>query len=167
MVCYYLYYPNNNKELQNYLFAIIKGNIRFEYVFLFDNFINVQFEYKKINLFCKILDLYNLNVDDFNFCVLNIIKYINNFEYNKNELKNINYFMKCISKIYYENKKKKLDERRMCLRKILNTNNSQLFMEYLDYYYYKYLAIKFAPGSGPGYIKTKKHFESIVALATK
>jgi hypothetical protein len=40
-------------------------------------------------------------------------------------------------------------------------------MEYLDFYYYKYLDKKFAPGSGSGYIKTKTHFETIADVIAK
>jgi hypothetical protein len=166
------HYINNifdNDDQRNYLYAIIEGNFRFKDINLLRISNIKSFECVKNNLFCKILNLYNLNVDDFSFCVLNII---NNFKRDKNELDDINNFMEYLSKIYYKSKKKLGEyrrERQICLQNILNTNIqiSQLFMEYLDQHYYKYLEKIYKPGFGSGYIKTKKHFESIVAKATK
>jgi hypothetical protein len=80
----------------------------------------------------------------------NFMKYISKMYYSKNNIKN---------NIKNENKTKY----KKCIKIILcsSIQNSQLFMEYLDHHYYKYLEKKYAPISGIGYIKTKKHFESI------
>jgi hypothetical protein len=51
------------------------------------------------------------------------------------------------------------------INKIFARCASQIFMEYLDFYYYEYLKKIFAPG-GEGYIKTKKHFELIAKQTT-
>jgi hypothetical protein len=135
-------------------------------------------KYQTIDIFCNIIndtDHINLNIDDFDICIHKIIDYI--FASNKqHKLKNIiNKFMRYACKLYYshnknkkegqmENKNELRKEYRIHIKKILSSNvkNSQLFMEYLDHYYYEYLDEKFAPfPSGKGYIKTKKHFESM------
>jgi hypothetical protein len=63
--------------------------------------------------------------------------------------------------LVYYNKYEKNNE---FIHKLLEVNGSQLCMEYLNFYYFKHLEKIYLPG-GPGYIKTKKHFESTVAKA--
>jgi TPR repeat protein len=181
---YYMRNIPSYDDLRNYLLALIRGPLYIRDSDLFNKYINKSLEYQKVSLFCEFLNTHKLRIYNFEVCVLKIINFINKFQYSK--LKNINYFMKSISKIYYcvnkikyrneyqkecqkECKNEYRNERRICLQNILNTNTqtSQLFMEYLDYYYYKYLEKIYKPGSGSGYIKTKKHFEMTIANAIK
>jgi hypothetical protein len=167
LICYYKCITPNNDDMQNYLFAIIKGNIRFREIYIFNNPSSFCVgKYIIIDAFCNIINDVNhisLNIKDFSFCVLKIINHIRKSDY---KLNNINIFMKCVCKIYYSHNKKdkSKNEYRRCVKQIFNSDKhiSQLFMEYLDFNYYKYLDEKFAPyPPGSGYIKTKKHFESI------
>jgi hypothetical protein len=183
---------DNETNLHNFIFAIIKGNIKIKKIKLKEiisrenNFLFVRqsFESKIINIFCEIID--KLNIKDFKYCAFKIIAQLNKFwrykQYYKNNVchyfnnkyrldnkniclsdkltkNNINYFMNYISKLYYSKNKKY----KKCLGKLLKYKaySSQLFMEYLDFYYYEYIKKEFAP-NGSGYVKTKNHFYSIV-----
>jgi hypothetical protein len=90
---------------------------------------------------------------------------------NKNikNIKNKNIKNKNIKNIKNKNiKNKNIKNKKEYLHKLLKNETSQLFIEYLNFHYYKYLANKYAPfPPGEGYIKTKKHFESIVTKAKK
>jgi hypothetical protein len=113
-----------------------------------------------VNLFCEIIDHNNLHFDDFKYCTEEIIRYLNS----KNkciESKNVEHFMKYISKLYYGISKKNIMYKEYFKNEFKLINSvSQLFIEYLDFYYYKYVEKKYAPfPPGKGYIKTKKHFE--------
>ena len=188
----------NKEDLQNYLMAVINGDFRFEECSIFCDYeYNCKeeidyYEHQIINLFCSnIFVINNLNIEDFGFCILKIICYINNTDDTRNfndvdcvannndnnnilledqlkkkhKSKKIEYFMKCISRLYYCTNKKK-QKRKKCVREILRLYMSQLFMEYLDLHYYKYLKKIYAP-DGKGYIKTKKHFELIAKQNNK
>jgi hypothetical protein len=144
-----------------FLNAIIKGNIRIFDIYLFDKInISKTLKYNLINAFYYVIDRKKLHPTDFIFCVLKIIKYINS----DGELQKLKQFIEYISKLYYINKNKNKEH----LQDLFNKETSQIFMEYLDYYYYKYLENKYTPDPpGSGYIKTKKHFESIINKAKK
>jgi hypothetical protein len=178
--CYALFLSNIN-DIQNYLYAIIKGNIGLRNADVYDYKENeyLMVKYHTIDIFCNIINEHiNLNIDDFDVCIHKIIDYIfaSNEQY---KLKNIiDKFMRYACKLYYSrNKKKKKGQienknelqkkYRIRIKKILNSNAqiSQLFMEYLDHYYYKYLDEKYAP-NGKGYMKTKKHFELMTDAIT-
>jgi len=112
-------------------------------------------------------------------CNINL-KYVYENEYDEyGGLKDIKHFIKYIAELYYERKYKNKNESKyenknknnkdineLNRKEYINNlfsigkNISQLFMEYLDLYYYELLKKKYVPG-GEGYIKTKKHFESI------
>jgi TPR repeat protein len=166
--CYYMHVSPNNDDLQNYLFAIIKGNIRFRNVQLHDY---AQLTDILLIILGKVntIDYINLDIDDFSFCILVIINYIYTVDNKQKLVIIIDKFMKCVCKIYYSHSKKEYQKKyQKCIKQIFNSDkhNSQLFMEYLDYYYYKYLDEKYAP-NGKGYNKTKKHFELTVAKTNK
>jgi hypothetical protein len=162
---YYLdtYYTNNmpnNRDLQNYFCALIKNNIiSYSCIFNINKYIE---ENITINLFCLNINNNNLNVKNFEFCLLRIINYINSRKsYNlceSCELKNIKHFTRCINELRYYSKNK--PEYKKCTNKTFKNKTPQIFMEYLDLRYYEHLKKIFAPG-GKGYIKTKNHFELI------
>jgi ABC-type antimicrobial peptide transport system permease subunit len=172
---------SNANDIRNYLYALIKGNIRFRNADVYEQheYVEVKYlmeNYQTINIFCDIIndtEHISLNIEDFDLCIHKILDYI----FTSCKLKNIiDKFMMYACKLYYSHNKKKKEgqienknelrkEYRIRIKKILSSDekNSQLFMEYLDHYYYKYLDEKYAPfPSGKGYIKTKKHFESTV-----
>jgi len=170
---YYIHNCPNDKDLQNYFDAIIRGN---DSVGSTDIFADNEYieKYRIINVFCLGINNINQNINNFEFCLSRIVNYIYPSKYkiiNYNwpcespkprkprELKNIKYFAWSISKLLYRSKNKL--EYKKCANKILEQYVPQIFMEYLDLYYYEYLKKIFAPG-GEGYIKTKKHFELIV-----
>jgi hypothetical protein len=180
---HYINNLSNTNDLLNYLFAIIKGNIRFREVYLFEHFhlkrLETGIRYQTIDIFCNIINdvnHINLNIEDFGFCILTIMDYIHTS--NNYKLKNIiDKFMGYICKLYYnKSNNKNRKECQRCIKQILKPdmdeddlndyyiNISQLFMEYLDHYYYKYLDEKYAP-NGKGNGKTKNHFESTIAKA--
>jgi hypothetical protein len=130
-----------------------------------------------------------LGIKNFKFCVRQIINYVqkkvyiedgnlyncNTNKYNYlNELKYLDYFIEYIVKIYFEHKKNKYKKYIINIfngvKYIYNSDDDviylridQLFIEYLIFNYYKYLGKKYAPDPpGQGYIKTKKHFGSII-----
>jgi hypothetical protein len=161
---YYINNLPNDEDLQNYFNSLIRGSIEFKRAgIIFDN-IYID-DNRMINIFCLGIDNINLNVRNFEYCLLKIIDYINccdlcrSFELCEHcEIKNINHFIRYINKLQYCIKNKQ--EYKKCANKIFEQYASQIFMEYLDLYYYEYLKKIFAPG-GKGYIKTKKHFELI------
>jgi hypothetical protein len=115
---------------------------------------------------CQFIDNNNLCIENFKYFCTKIIEFIQTNKFcslflskhiSEQEMCYINYFIKCIGIEYYENNKRK-----KYIHDILKIKTSQLFMEHLDFYYYKYLDIKYSPyPPGEGYIKTKKHFETI------
>jgi hypothetical protein len=152
----------NDEGLQNYFNAIIKGNYEITYtIFGDDKDIETN---KKIDVFCLGIDNINIsinniycnNIRNFKFCLSKIVNYINSCE--SCELKNMKHFVKYINRLRYRSKNKQ--KYKKCVNKIFMKEASQIFIEFLDFYYYKYLEKIFAPG-GEGYIKTKKHFELI------
>jgi predicted transcriptional regulator len=154
-----------NNDLQNYFFAVTKGKFGLRRCWLFNNTEPfTALESREIDLFCENINADYLNFGDFDFCVhkiINRINKINNYGDNLNcKSENINKFIKYISKLYYFNGKVKKYDGRDNIHIILknNMNVSQLFMEYLDIYYYKHLGKKLIPG-GKEYIKIKEHFE--------
>jgi tetratricopeptide (TPR) repeat protein len=167
--------PNDN-DLKNYTTAIINGKIGFKNAYLFWHYEH-GFNFGILgniptNFLCKYINIYNLDIKDFNYCVSKIINYIcvDKEIIKKQELKNIKYFMRYISKIYYRcNKYKEIEEkekeRRECIRKLFMDNGSQIFMEHMNFYYYKYLEKKLIPG-GKESIKIKNHFESFANKKT-
>jgi hypothetical protein len=159
---------SSSTDLQNYNLAIIKGNIRFERVNLYKkNYTYGTLENRIFDLFCEnIFNIKNnyLNIEDFNFCLLRIVDRSKNYSwYAHNESNSIKRFTIMASKLFYYNPNKNnmiKKEYKKNISKILKNNTSQIFMEYLTIHYYKYLEKIFSPGE-KGYIKTKKHFESI------
>jgi hypothetical protein len=145
---------------QNYFTAIIKSNIRFNTIRLFVREITENKDDMVIDLFCcafKKNNIKYLSIENFNFCVYKIISYVSS--YREYTLTHIKYFMKYIL-ILYHSAKQKDKKRRDCIKNIFRNNYPQIFMEYLDLHYYKYLEKVYTPG-GKGYIKTKNHFELI------
>jgi TPR repeat protein len=160
------------KDMLSILLAMIEGKINFsrnirEYFYSSRKYTRhfQQIAYNLIISTCQVIDNNELCIDDFKFYCEEIINFIqtnkvadHNFRGNipKYDITYINYFIKYISIMYYnkngENKKKYIRE--------LLKKSSQLFMEYLDFRYYKYLEIKFAPG-GEEYKKIETHFKSI------
>jgi hypothetical protein len=139
-------------ELFRILYNIIKNepkygkirNIKSINFIVCNRNINTYTKYRFIDLFCSIIDIDNLQVYNFEYCVSKIIKYIHlKIKYNKlkyNKLKYIDYFMEKIGKIYYDDG----EIRQECLKKLINNNKriTQIFMEYLDFHYYKYVKNK-------------------------
>jgi TPR repeat protein len=159
---YYMHNLPNNDDLQNYFSSLNNGNINFKDVNIFDdNYIEKD---RIINLFCLGIDNNNLGIDNFEFCLCRIINYINSCKSHKPcELQNIKHFARYVMLLYYhhnEDKKNKWEYKK-CINIIFMKCASQIFIEYLNFYYYEYLKKIFAPG-GEGYIKTKKHFELVV-----
>jgi hypothetical protein len=158
-----LYYLKKNpsySSLQNYVYATIKGHFVFIDVELFSSK-EKNLENNLIIFFCGIIDHEKLMFDNFKYCVKRITTYLNS----NNKYVTLDYlehFMKYIGRLYY-GKSKKNKEHKEYLTKELNLEKSmpQIFMILLKKYYDKYIEEKYAPG-GSGYIKTKKHFESIV-----
>ena len=163
----------NYEDAQDYLYAIVKGNIRFAETNVFDRinfnyysyvFRSYDFDKHMINLFCSAITdtkTYSLNMKNFNFCVCKIINYINLYVWrSQSELKEIDDIMKHIAKLYYcYNKRKK--EYREYIKCTLKSEGSQIFMEYLDLHHYRYLGKIYAAGK-KGYFDAKKHFKSII-----
>jgi hypothetical protein len=108
------------------------------------------------------------------FCFIGLKR--NKKEYN---LYNFKHFMKYMSQLFYcnynkinkdDNKKiNKEDNNKInknerikgkWIQTIFKDNVPQIFMEYLNFQYYKHIDKIYSPG-GEGYIKTKKHFELI------
>jgi TPR repeat protein len=184
--CYELekYYGNNppsNNDLQNYLSAIINGEILLKYTLFNMQGILKNKDTQIINLFCKNINQDGLDAHNFEYCIDKIITYMQLSEYNKSEkyeelihnkhIKYIGYFMNYITKLYYNlggwnklknnknNKNNETDENnKKILKNVLNTSTTQIFIEYLDLYYYKYMDKLYMPG-GEGYVKTQKHFK--------
>jgi len=172
---YYKYDPQPTAEdLQNCLLALINGKFRFLYVDLFKIFRTIS-KTKIVDLYCKNIDVYNLGVEDFTFFVdyINIHTGIMSSQDIQSivqttkleQLEHFNHFVKYISKLYYYKCKKKNKEKNN-FKNYIFYRTSQLFMEYLEIYYYKHLKKMYAPG-GKGYVKTKNHFESIVKQSEK
>jgi hypothetical protein len=165
MESYYECNLPNDEDLQNYFNSLIRGNylikcFGFDYCFTYiDGFIE---ENRKVDLFCIEIDNNNLKIENFKFCLSDIVIYINSHKsYKLCEtcgLKNIKHFARYINKLLYNIKNK--SKYKKYTNKIFMVYASQIFMEYLDFHYYKYLEKIFAPG-GKGYIKTKNHFELI------
>jgi len=159
-----------NEDLQKYFNYSIRGNITIKnYDTFYGEIENVNVnvnenvnENRMIDLFCSEIDNNDLEIKNFKFCLLRIVNYINYRKLYKMcepcELKNIKHFVKYINKLRYSSKNKQ--EYKKCTNETLTMYASQIFIEYLDLYYYKYLEKIFSPG-GKGYIKTKKHFELI------
>jgi hypothetical protein len=147
----------SNEDLQNYFCALIKKNN----IICGSHIFNGKYikEYRIIDAFCFGIDNDNLSVENFKFCLVKIVKFINHCKLCKPcKLKNIKHFAWCINKLRYHSKNK--PKYKKCANELFKNKTSQIFMEYLDLYYYVYLKQIFAPG-GKGYIKTKKHFELI------
>jgi TPR repeat protein len=158
---YYMNNMPNNRDLQNYFDYIIRGNIPINYSKIFDKDKYIE-RNEIINLFCLNIDNNNLKFEDFKFCLVKIVNYINHCELRKScELKNIKHFARYINKLRYHSKNK--SEYKKCTNETFKNEASQIFIEYLDLYYYEYLKKIFAPG-GKGYIKTKNHFELTAKL---
>jgi TPR repeat protein len=155
----------SNKDLQNYFCALIKKNniISSSHIFN-DKYIK---EYRIIDTLCFGIDNNNLSVKNFKFCFVKILDYINHCELCKLckpcKLKKIKHFVKYINKLRYSKNK---PEYKKYTNETFKNKASQIFMEYLDLYYYEYLKKIFAPG-GKGYTKTKEHFELIAKQQKK
>jgi hypothetical protein len=180
----YEYYVHNDiihkNDILDILLTMIEGNIKFSSQrngckWIFDCFLintylfTVDTTYYFIISMCQIIDNINLCSEDFEYYSAKIIDFIQTnkiggyfFErcISEQEMDNINHFIKHIGIVYYRNNKNNNNE---YIHTLFKEKTSQLFMEYLDHHYYKYLEKKYSPDPpGPGYIKTKKHFESIV-----
>jgi len=163
---YYIHCALDDEDIQKYFNAIIKANLIIcdSEILRRSKYENIK-KYKIINVFCLCINDINISIENFRFCLFEIVKYINfHRPHVSRELKNIQYFALCINKLLYYSKKK--IKYKKCANKILEKYASQIFMEYLDLYYYEYLKKIFAPG-GKGYIKTKNHFESTVKKIKK
>ncbi|MDD5133717.1 MAG: hypothetical protein PHO49_04740 [Candidatus Nanoarchaeia archaeon] len=160
MDSYYNRNSPNNEDMRNYFNSLIKRSMGIEYVDVFNNSKNIE-KNRVVDLFCSEIDNNNLTIKNFEFCLLKIINYINFRKFCEScescELKNIKHFATYINKLLHC--KNKLEYKK-CASELFKNKTPQIFMEYLDLYYYEYLKKIFAPG-GKGYIKTKKHFELV------
>jgi hypothetical protein len=77
------------------------------------------------------------------------------------ELKNIKHFTRYINKLLYYIKNK--PEYKKCISEIFKNKTPQIFMEYLDLYYYEHLKKIYVPG-GKKSIEIKNHFELMAKL---
>jgi tetratricopeptide (TPR) repeat protein len=182
-LCYMLIFPFPSiKDSQNYFLIMIENNeqlsdfICYQKVYLKD-ILKQQY----YNILCKNIDIFSYtkrkftNIYNFKFCVTSVIKYIcENDNQNSMALKSkyLNHYMKYIAILYYERSDTSRTNGKLYvdiyidINMMLRDNASQLFMEYLDTHYYKYLEKEYAPDPpGPKYIKTKKHFETTIAEA--
>jgi hypothetical protein len=147
-------------RLRNYLFAIIEGYFRLKGINIFC-IKNEKHEHRLITLFCEIIDHNNLHLGDFKYCTGKIIEYLDFGKYCI-KLKNIQHFMEYIGKLYYGKNKKKIMHKEYIKNKLESINSvSQIFMEDMDFHYYKYLEIKYAP-RGSKYNEAEGEFISLV-----
>jgi hypothetical protein len=175
-ICHYskMYYNNytNEEDILNILLATIKGNLKIERKHLGPYKINGLLDYMFINSMCKIIDNDNLSIINFKYCLLRIFDYIKNSEsfgpfggklYVEKpniELENLGHFMEYISKLYYCYGTINMEYNK-CLTEVLkNSEVSQIFIEYMDLYYYKYVHEKYKP-DGPTAKKLGEHYNAI------
>jgi len=151
----------SDEDLQNYFCALIKNN-RIDYSYIF---CGTYFGIRIIDVFCFNIDNNNLSVKNFKFCLVKILDYINHCELCKHckpcKLKNIKHFARYINKLRYRIKNK--PEYKKCVRELFKNKTSQIFMEYLDFYYYEHLKKIYVPG-GKKSIEIKNHFELTAKL---
>lgn len=136
-----IYYESNlssDEDLQNYFNSFVGGIFKYKikYFSIFGN--RYVEEYRIINIFCLGINNIYLNIEDFKFCLYKIVNYINSRGLCEScGLKNMKHFVKYINKLRYCIKNKL--EFKKCTNKIFAQYASQIFMEYLDLYYHKYL----------------------------
>jgi len=175
LLIYYCSKLPNNKELKNYLFKIANKRLFLDVIGeLYKGWLDecskkypegCQFiKYRIMCFICKYIKIISSNDAYCLFCYTHIIfEHIEKLK-DQHKLKNINHFVEYIANLYYTNirsdKRLKAKKKEICIKSILRFCNNQLFMEYLDLHYYKYLERKYEPGSKK-YKKIKKHFELI------
>jgi hypothetical protein len=165
---FYKNHPIGKKSLKKLILSIIKSHSKHIYLKDLKILSKIYLNHKCCNIICEIIDNNIMCTQNFIFCVNKIINYIYEMEY-YSKLKKISHFFTHITILYYEKTNDKIEnEKRKYIHNLLNTNPniSQLFMEYLEFYYYEYLKKEFVPG-GEKSIEIKNHFETIAKKVSK
>jgi TPR repeat protein len=159
-------YLNDGKISKNCLYdfalAMIKSNFRLIRLNELISYTNINLLYEILDSLCLTINNKNMSIDNFDYIVSRVLTYRNeDFAF-----KNLNYFMRYISKLYYSKNKKESKKEskkkgilfKKYLHEELDPYSSQILMEYMLIQYDKYIEIKYAPG-GKEFKKLENHFE--------